>query len=619
MATRMISLVVVGWSLAMGAVEAADPPPAEAGAASRPDQPFRSSLITRWGAAVTAANAWQDYPRPTLVRPSWTNLNGSWDYAIVPIDASLPSRWDGRILVPFCVESRLSGVQRLLHADQAIWYARDLECLPAEGRRTLLHIEASDYRTTAWVNGVEVGRHVGGNLPFSFDITEALRRGEGARLVIRVEDATADHQLRGKQSSDPKGIFYTQVSGIHGTVWLEEVPEDHVHDLSIETSCEGRVTVRLHAVGVPRPVRIIASQAGRQVAESRAADATSPIELQIPEPRLWSPASPTLYDLEIHYGDDRFTSYAGIREVGRVQGADGEWRFTLNREPIFHFGPLDQGWWPDGLLTPPSDEAMRWDVDFLKAAGFNTIRKHVKVEPRRFYAYCDAVGMMVWQDQVAGFPGPRWTQLEPHPSDVDWPEPARQQFHDELESMVSHLDTHPSIVMWVPFNEAWGQHRSTDVGAWTMARDPSRLVNIASGGNFWSVGHVVDAHHYPHPGFPFERGRDGRFDGFVKVVGEFGGHGFPVKGHLWDESKDNWGYGGLPKSREEYVERYRESLRRLADLRGRGIAAGIYTQTTDVEGEVNGLVTYDRGETKITAADLRAMHEQILGGAGATD
>lgn len=579
----------------------------------RPEQPFVSELITAWGEKVTPENAWREYPRPQLVRENWTNLNGTWNYAITPISADAAKEWDGDILVPFAVESKLSGVQRLLHDDQALWYSKTFTATPSAAHRTLLHFEACDYAMKAWLNGVHIGSHVGGNLPFAFDITDALAAAENgsSELIVRVEDATGDYQLRGKQNVRPHGIFYTQVSGIYGTVWLEQVPQTYLRDIGIDTRCDGTVTFTLDVEGPQQEVEIAAALNGKTVAVAEAATAGESIQLTIPEPKLWSPDSPTLYDLTIRVGDDRVTSYFGIREVGREQDAEGHWRLTLNGEPIFHFGPLDQGWWPDGLLTPPSDEAMRWDVDYLKAAGFNMIRKHIKVEPRRFYAYCDQIGMLLWQDQVAGFPNPPWTRLDPNPTDVEWPEEARAQFMDELDTMITQLDTHPSIAVWVPFNEAWGQHRTVEVGEWTVARDPSRIVNIASGGNFWPAGHIVDEHRYPHPGFPFHLDTNGRFDDFIKVVGEFGGHGLPVQGHLWDNSTRNWGYGGLPKNKAEYLERYRESIRRLVELKGRGIAAGVYTQTSDVEGEINGLVTYDRAEIKIPAKQLKKMHEQL--------
>jgi len=245
------------------------------------------------------------------------------------------------------------------------------------------------------------------------------------------------------------------------------------------------------------------------------------------------------------------------------------------------------------------------------------IRKHIKVEPRRYYYHCDRLGMLVWQDQVSGgIEGsndwPAWTRLAPNPVDAQWPPKQHEQFMTELEAMINSLENHPSIVCWVPFNEAWGQHQTVEVGEWTSKRDPSRLINIASGGNFWPAGDIVDEHRYPHPGFPFELNANGRFDNYIKVVGEFGGHGFPVKDHLWDANRRNWGYGDIPKTEAEYIERYVMSISFLNDLRSQGIAAGVYTQTTDVEGEINGLMTYDRKVIKIPSLELRKLHQKLF-------
>ncbi|MEZ6038367.1 MAG: glycoside hydrolase family 2 TIM barrel-domain containing protein [Planctomycetota bacterium] len=579
----------------------------------RPTQPFVSQLTTPWGDVVTEQNAWREYPRPQLVRARWQNLNGEWDHAIVDRAAPRPSAWHGAILVPFCVESKLSGVQKLLHDDQALWYHRVLPAAVrgAADERTLLHFEACDYRTEVFVGETKVGEHVGGNTPFSFDITDALAGIDGtAHLYVRVEDATGGWQLRGKQTHRPEGIWYTAVSGIWGTVWCEQVPLRHVERLKIATKVDGTVTLQVSGSAVAVKGTAVAKLDGVEVAR---ADGAGTITLRIPSPQLWSPDSPTLYDLELQIGADTLRSYCGIREVGREKDAAGHWRLTLNGQPIFHWGPLDQGWWPDGLLTPPSDAAMCWDVDFLKAAGFNMIRKHIKVEPRRFYAHCDRVGMMLWQDQPSGGRGPRWTHLAPNPSDAEWPEAAHAQYMAELEAMITTLESHPCIVTWVPFNEAWGQHKTVEVGQWLAQRDPSRLVNVASGGNFWPVGDLCDQHAYPHPDFPFHQNDNGRFDPFALVVGEFGGHGFAVPGHLWKDTNRNWGYGGLPKDHGEYVGRYRESLQRLAALKQRGITGAVYTQTTDVEGEINGLVTYDRRQVKIPAATLRELAKALTG------
>ncbi len=580
-------------------------------------KPFQTDLTTTWGEKVTAENAWQDYPRPQLVRPQWTNLNGLWDYAITSVDdAKAPSVWRGQILVPFSLESKLSGVSRLLQPFEAIWYRRTFDAKPAADRRQLLHFEAVDYRCQVWVNGKPVGEHVGGNLPFSFDVTSAVQSGPN-ELVVRVEDATGGAQLRGKQVLSPSGIYYTRVSGIWQTVWMEDVPARSIASLRIVADAKSGAVQVVPRIGTTAnlpddQLRVRILDGDREVAS---ATGTDRIRLAVPQPQLWSPDSPKLYDVVVSLVDnqgktlDEVRSYFAFRSVGREQDADGNWRFTLNEKPIFHWGPLDQGWWPDGLLTPPSDEAIQFEIDYLKKAGFNMIRKHIKVEPQRYYYHCDRMGMLVWQDQVSGGKTPPWTFLEPNPTDAEWSHSDHQQFMRELSEMIDLLEHFPSIVVWTPFNEAWGQHRTMEVGQWVMERDPSRLVNIASGGNFWPTGHIADLHRYPHPDFPLD---DPRFKDYIRLVGEFGGHGWPVQNHLWNNSPRNWGYGGLPQSLEEYKERYRISLERLGELKAKGVAAGVYTQTTDVEGEINGLMTYDRKVSKIPVEELRAMAEKYL-------
>jgi beta-galactosidase/beta-glucuronidase len=584
----------------------------------RNTKPFQSALITKWGEHVTPENAWTEYPRPQMQRDNWQNLNGHWDYAITPAkQVDVPHEWSGKILVPFCLESKLGGVQRLLEGNEALWYRRSFNAAKSGDERTLLNFEAVDYRCEVFVNGKTVGKHQGGHTPFSFDVTRDIRDGEN-ELIVRVEDETEGWQLRGKQVLNARGIWYTQVSGIWQTVWIERVPATYIEDLKIVTDAkEGSITVRpvIRGGDRTRKVQLIVNDAGVRVA--LAAGSGDEITINNPKPKLWSPDSPHLYDLTVSLLDgdgkpiDTVKSYTGIRSVGKTWDKDAHWKFTLNGQPIFHWGPLDQGWWPDGLLTPPSDAAMLSDIEFLKAAGFNMIRKHIKVEPRRYYYHCDRLGMMVWQDQVSGGQQPPWTRLAPNPVDAQWPAEQHQQFMLELERMIGLLENHPSIVCWVPFNESWGQHRTVEVGKWVAQRDRTRLVNIASGGNFWPAGDIVDAHAYPHPSFPFDQDQ-GRFDDYVKVVGEFGGHGYPVQGHLWDVNRRNWGYGGLPNSEAEYKERYVTSLKMLNELRDKGIAGGVYTQTTDVEGEINGLLTYDRKVIKIPAQELSALHKILF-------
>ncbi|MCA9128475.1 MAG: beta galactosidase jelly roll domain-containing protein [Planctomycetales bacterium] len=586
----------------------------------RSTKPFQSQLITQWGAAVTADNAWREYPRPQLQRENWQNLNGHWDYAITPVEQTeTPEQWAGKILVPFCLESKLGGVQYLLDRSEALWYRRNFRAATNEGKRQLLNFEAVDYRCEVFVNGKSVGKHTGGNTPFTFDITDAVSNGDNL-LVVRVEDETEQWQLRGKQTLNARGIWYTQVSGIWQTVWLEEVDQNHIEQIKIHTDAQaGTISVEPTVIGGGK-IEVVVKDGDRVVAK---ANGPGKLDLQIPHAHLWTPADPHLYDVLVSLVGtndrpvDTIKTYAGIRSVGKTKDAAGNWRFTLNGKVIFHWGPLDQGWWPDGLLTPPSDDAMVFDIAWLKSAGFNMIRKHIKVEPRRYYYHCDRLGMVLWQDQVSGGEGrnkgwPEWTRLQPNPVDANWPSEQHQQFMSELEAMINSLENHPSIVCWVPFNEAWGQHQTVEVGHWTSKRDPSRLVNIASGGNFWPAGDIVDEHRYPHPGFPFELDTGGRFDAFIKVMGEFGGHGYPVQDHLWDANRRNWGYGDIPKSEAEYKERYATSIKMLNELRQQGIAAGVYTQTTDVEGEINGLMTYDRKVIKFPADELVQLHAMLF-------
>ncbi|MCH7228824.1 glycoside hydrolase family 2 protein [Haloferula sp. A504] len=574
------------------------------------------SLMTRWGKQVTPENAWREYPRPQLVRDQWLNLNGMWDYAVTAIDAGRPAGWDGRILVPFCLESQLSGVQRNLAPNEALWYHRKFK-LDAKDpdKRHHLNFEGVDYASTIWVNGREAGSHRGGTNPFSLEVTDMLEPGEN-EIVVKVTDATGGWQLVGKQTLKPKGIRYTRVSGIWQTVWLETTPRTFISNLAIDTKvspAEVRIEAAVTGNGFNR-IKVELEADGRTLAAESAAGSRT-VTLPVPDAKLWSPRSPHLYDLAVTLLDrdgkevDRVKSYCGIREVGKQRDPDGHLRFTLNGKAIFHLGPLDQGWWPDGLWTPPSDAALRYDIEFLKQAGFNTIRKHVKREPRRFYYHCDHIGMLVWQDQPAGGTSPKWVRPNHKaPEDAEWPDEHHAQWMAEYESMIDDLHSHPSVVVWVPFNESWGQHRTIEIGKWTMRRDPGRLLNIASGGNFFPVGDIVDHHSYPKPSFPFDQERFGEY---IMVVGEFGGIGLEVPGHLWNPGAKNWGYGGLPKQQDEMEARYRECFKILADLKTKGVAGAIYTQTTDCEGELNGLLTYDRELSKIPVERLAKIHATL--------
>ncbi len=588
-------------------------------------QPVAGGMMTQWGRELKAEAVWKDYPRPQMVREDWTNLNGLWDYTVVGKAEPMPVAWKGQILVPFCPESSLSGVGRLIEPTEALWYKRPLPGLK-EGKRTLLNFEAVDYTTTIWVNGQRIGSHTGGFTPFSFDITPALK-AEGNELLVRVDDATEGFQLHGKQKLKNEGIWYTRVTGIWQSVWLENVAERFIYDLDYSCHLPSgtvQVTPKLSGTAVTgEKFRITASIGGKQVVQVVADNKSSSIAVKIPDAQLWSPAAPNLYDIRVELLDDKgalldeVKSYTALREFGKTKDANGNWRFTLNGKSIFHWGPLDQGWWPDGLLTPPSEAAMISDIDYLKAAGFNMIRKHIKIEPRGYYAHCDKIGMLMWQDQVSMGYGPEtqpkgsnppWTRMAPNPTEGVWPDEAHEQYVTEYKRMVDHLREVPCIAVWSPFNEAWGQHRTLEVGKMAVDYDKTRPINIASGGNFWPVGDIADEHAYPDPAFPVN---DKRFDEYVKVVGEFGGHGMPIEGHLWNKNSPNWGYGGLPKDLPEWKERYARSIGVLSGLRKRGICAGVYTQTTDVEVEINGLRTYDR-INKVDPSWLKPLSDLLL-------
>lgn len=598
-------------------------------------EPVHDTMLTEWGAKVTPENAWSEYPRPQLVREGWRNLNGLWDYAVTASSSLAPESWEGTILVPFALETPLSGIGKRLQDDHVIWYRRTFDIAAEHQGRSLLNFEGVDYSCRVWLNGKHIGFHTGGNLPFSFDVSDQIAVGEN-ELVLRVvdeTDANDRYQLRGKQLRDNKGIWYTPSSGIWQTVWLETVPSTYIESLRIVGEMSGELSVEATLNGNtshPTSLRVTVLDDGKPLSQKRTPGKRATFSLE--KPKLWSPDSPHLYDLNIelmdHHGEpiDSVNSYAGFRTVGKAKDADGNWRFTLNGEPIFHFGPLDQGWWPDGFLNPPADEAIVFEMDYLKAAGFNMIRKHKKVEPRRYYYHADRLGFLVWQDQPSGGSGrnewPRWQKLRVlsegykplkkhwgmpgEDPNAYWPDWAHDQFMSELQIMIDTLYNHPSIVVWTTFNESWGQHRSLEIGKWVEDYDPTRHLNIASGGNFVEVGHIADEHNYPHPAYPLEIAL---YDDYIKAMGEYGGHGWPVEGHLWDKNKRNWGYGGLPQTIEEYVGRYEKSTQMLGELKTNGISAGVYTQTTDVEGEINGLMTYDRKVKKIPADKLKQIHE----------
>ena len=554
----------------------------------QPPSPIPSThLKTKWAADVNPERPLPEYPRPQLERKQWINLNGPWSYAITDTAAAKPASFDGRVIVPYPIESQLSGAGVWVAPNQRLWYRRTFATPAlAAGERLRLNFGAVDWETEVFVNGTTVGAHDGGFDPFTFDITQALKRDAAEQeLIVAVRDPTDEgQQPRGKQVRRPRSIFYTAVTGIWQTVWLETVPEWYVAGVRIDPDLDGgRVTVSVGTEGRPASggrVTISVLDGTRVVATANGPTAA----IRIPSPHRWSPSDPFLYGLRVRLsGGDEVESYFGMRSIAVRRDAAGARRLYLNGAPLFQFGLLDQGWWPDGLYTAPTDEALAFDIQKTRDLGFNLIRKHVKVEPARWYYHADRLGMLVWQDMPSG--------------DNKGPI-AEANYLTELEEMIGALRNHPSIVMWVPFNEGWGQHETEKITQWIKSADPTRLVNNASGWTDMKVGDVVDLHSYPGPGMPPPESVRS------SVLGEFGGLGLPIEGHTWVD-RGNWGYRSYT-SLDDLNTAYRDLIAQLRIHEADGLAAAIYTQTTDCEIEVNGVMTYDRAVVKLSAESIAA-------------
>ncbi len=585
-------------------------------------KPVAGKIITQWAADIKAAQPLPEYPRPQLTRKSWMNLNGMWQYAIVhkTTGETQPAAFDGNILVPYAVESALSGVGKTVGKDSVLWYKRAVEVSAAFRKgKVLLHFGAVDWECDVYVNGNKVGSHQGGYDPFSFDISAALTKGKQQEIAIRVWDPSDDGpQPRGKQIKNPHGIWYTPVTGIWQTVWLENVPSTYIA-ATVQTPDIDRqslsVKVDIENLQPGDAVKVVAYDGQQQVAE-QTWNGEEEAALTISNPKLWSPANPFLYDLKYTVTRkgkviDEAGSYFAMRKISEAPDNNGIKRMLLNNEFVFQYGPLDQGWWPDGLYTAPTDEALKYDVEQTKAMGFNMIRKHVKVEPARWYYHCDKLGMLVWQDMPSGdMGGNKWDmragQISGKNLDKERSAESEAIYRTEWKSIMDALHNFPSIVVWVPFNEAWGQFKTKEITEWTMQLDPSRLVNEASGGNFFASGHILDIHNYPDPQMPTPKIFG---DKQILVLGEFGGLGLPVEEHTWQE-KDNWGYQSF-KNSDELLNRYTRLINDLTPLIPLGLSAAVYTQTTDVEVEINGLMTYDRKIMKMPLEKLKQLHQQL--------
>ncbi|WP_029163914.1 glycoside hydrolase family 2 protein [Anaerophaga thermohalophila] len=577
-------------------------------------EPAGDKIKTRWAEEINPDNVLPEYPRPIMERSEWKNLNGLWKYAIVPRKDGEPFGYDGDILVPFAVESSLSGVQKRVGEENVIWYKRSFD-VPASWKKEklLLHFGAVDWRTDVWVNDIKVGSHEGGYTPFYFDIAPFLNDRGAQEIKVKVWDPTdRGPQPRGKQVANPEGIWYTPVSGIWQTVWLEPVSKKYIANLRTTPDIDkNKVLVDTEVCGESYGdvIQVVVKDKGQVIAK-RSASVTEVLEVDIESPKLWTPDNPYLYDMEVlllRDGEviDKVESYFAMRKVSMGRDKNGIIRLKLNNENIFHFGTLDQGWWPDGLYTAPTDEALKYDIEKIKDLGYNMIRKHVKVEPARWYTHCDRLGILVWQDMPNGDAGPVW-QRTTYFDGMEFQRTARSEdiYRKEWKDIMDYLYSYPSIAVWIPFNEGWGQFKTKEIAEWTKEYDSSRLVNPASGGNHYPVGDILDIHNYPEPKlYLYDAMR-------ATVLGEYGGIGLALKNHLWAPDR-NWGYVQFKSSEavtDEYV-RFAEELKKLVKA---GFSAAVYTQTTDVEMEVNGLMTYDRKVVKVDEDRIRAINKEVI-------
>ena len=577
--------------------------------------PAGDRIMTQWGEAIDPSDVLPEYPRPIMERDTWMNLNGLWEYTVIDKGDALPEgEADGRILVPFAIESALSGVGQRLGETKELVYKRSFT-VPAgwKGKNVMLNFGAVDWKADVWVNGIKVGSHTGGFTPFSFDITEALvKKGENI-LTVKVWDPTdKGYQPRGKQVSNPEGIWYTPVSGIWQTVWLEPVSTTHFQSLKITPDTDARTLTVAPSVAWSTASDMVEVNVydGKTLVSSAKSINGEPVVLSMPaDMKLWSPDSPFLYDLKVTLYQkgkavDRVASYAAMRKFSAGRDENGIVRLMLNGKPLFQFGPLDQGWWPDGLYTAPSDEALAYDIRKTKDLGFNMIRKHIKVEPARWYTWCDRLGIIVWQDMPSGDRNPEW-QNRKYFDGTELKRSAESEacYRKEWKEIMDCLYSYPCIGVWVPFNEAWGQFKTPEIAEWTKRYDPTRLVNPASGGNHYTCGDILDLHNYPAPEmYLYDAQR-------ATVLGEYGGIGMVVKDHIWEPDR-NWGYIQF-NSPKEVTDEYVKYAEQLLDLIERGFSAAVYTQTTDVEVEVNGFMTYDRKVVKMEEDRVREINGRI--------
>ncbi len=577
-----------------------------------------AELLTPWGEQLDPDHPLTEYPRPQLVRDSYLTLNGRWEYAFRGTEDE-PVAYDGEIIVPFPPESPLSGVGRILQPDEVLQYRRAFTLSEGFRARTddrvLLHLDAVDQWCRIEVNGVPCGEHVGGSLPITCDVTDSVRDGINVVRVV-VRDPTDTGPLsRGKQVLDPGGIWYTPHSGIWQSVWLEAVPSTYVHRLDILPDLAAEVlAVTVHLRGGSAECAVVVSADSREVARGLGAGGHE-IRLPIPSARTWSPEDPFLYDLEIRAGDDTVSSYAGMRSFGVGRDRRDQPRLLLNGEPYLHVGVLDQGYWSDGLVTPPSDAAMAYDIATMKDLGFTMLRKHIKVEPLRWYYHCDRLGMLVWQDMVNG--GGRYSPVTVQvPAVVPWrmsdshyrafartDAAGREHWLAEMRGTIQHLHNVVGLAVWVPFNEGWGQFDAAEIAAEVAVIDPTRQVDHASGWHDQGAGDFTSLHVYFRP---FRVPRRRRTTAHrVLALTEYGGYSNRLEAHSATPREFGYRRFNFASDLEAALERLHE--RQLVPAIPRGLSATVYTQLADVEDETNGLLTYDRRKLKVPADTIRRI------------
>jgi beta-galactosidase/beta-glucuronidase len=601
---RLLSIAVICIICSCTFAQTSAPTTTAAATASKTWAPAKMELPTRWSKLVSPTNALPEYPRPQMTRKEWQNLNGLWDYAITDSAAQAPTKMDGEILVPFAIESALSGVKKTLQPNQRLWYSRTIHVNDIN-KRTLLHFGAVDWQATVWVNGKEAGIHTGGYNNFSLDITNAVVKGDN-KILIKVYDPTDQGpNPHGKQVLKPQGIMYTSTSGIWQTAWLESVPKTYIEALKCTPDVDKsqlHLTVNISGAANTKGYTIEASANNGNIKVT--GNTGTQLTLTIPNPHLWSTKDPFLYDLKVRLLNkgkaiDEVGSYFGMRKIEIKKDGNGVDRIFLNNQYTYNNGVLDQGFWPDGIYTAPTDDALKFDIEAIKSMGFNTIRKHIKVEPARWYYHCDKLGMLVWQDM-------------PYPANLDVA--SRDQFEKENAVTMQQLHNYPSIICWVLFNEGWNRYDQQRLTEWMKKTDPSRLTNGHSGENYdrgspkepeqkWISSDLTDVHIYPGPGIaPVLPNK-------ALVLGEWGGVRVATPGHQW-KTEGNWGY--ISSSAADFARKYDFMVKHLKLFEEEGLSASIYTQPFDVEIEENGLITYDRDLFKIPVEKIKAINSTLI-------